>query len=65
MKHAIDKAGVSWVKEVKKLQWKVIAEVVSDRDVFILSYQQDLCSMLIIHNPLISQSRPFIRINIH
>ena len=62
MKHAIDKAGVSRVNEVKKLQWKVIAELVSNRDVFILSYQQDLC---LIHNPHISQSRPFVRINIH
>ena len=37
---------VSWVNEVKNLQWKVIAEVVSGRDVFVLSYQRDLGSML-------------------
>ena len=52
---------MSWVNEVKELLWKVIAKVVSDRDLFVLSYQQDLGSMLKLKsNPHISQSRPFI-----
>ena len=35
MKHAIDKAGKSLgYNEVKELQWKVIAEVVSSQDFF-------------------------------
>ena len=35
MKHGIEKAGKSLgYNEVKELQWKVISEVVSSRDVF-------------------------------
>ena len=61
MKHAVDKAGKSLgYNEVKKLQWKVIAEVVSSHDFFavLLTGFGLNVKLNLIHNPHISQSRP-------
>ena len=47
LKHAIDKTGkFLGYNEVKKLQWKGIAEVVSDHMISLLAYRQGLGSML-------------------
>ena len=58
IKHAIDKAGKSLgYNEVKKLQWKVIAEVVSGQNFFAV-LPKGFRPNVIIHNPHISESRP-------
>ena len=57
MKHAIDKAGkFLGYNEVKKLQWKVITEVVSDHYDFFAVLPTEFGLNVKIHNPHISQS---------
>ena len=57
MKHAIDKAGKSLeYNEVKDFSRKSLLKLWAAK-ISLLSYRKDLGSMLLIHNPHISQSR--------